>query len=65
MKYKVNKDKCIGCGMCVSITNETVFKFDTDGLAKADNNKITDENKDQAEEAFKFCPGGAIEEMNE
>ena len=27
MELKVNKDKCIGCGMCVS-TLEEVFDFD-------------------------------------
>ena len=33
MKVKVNKDKCIGCGQCVSICDE-VFNFGDDGLAE-------------------------------
>jgi ferredoxin len=31
---KVNKKKCIGCGLCVSIAPETFF-MDDDGKAKA------------------------------
>lgn len=63
MKVKVIKEKCLGCGMCVGI-NSDVFSFDDDGLAKADNDKINDENKDQVEEAKNSCPVGAIEEEN-
>ena len=47
---KVNKEKCLGCGMCVGI-NSDVFEFDDDGLAKADNDKINEENKNEVEEA--------------
>ena len=32
MKIKINKEKCIGCGSCVSIAPET-FDFDDDGKA--------------------------------
>jgi ferredoxin len=34
MKLKVNKEKCIGCGQCVSMTDQKVFDFDDDNLAK-------------------------------
>ncbi len=65
MRYKVNKDKCIGCGMCVGITNGTVFDFDEDdNLAKANNDEINDETKDLAIEACNSCPVGAIEKEN-
>ena len=57
---KVNKEKCLGCGMCVGI-NSDVFEFDDDGLAKADNDKINEENKNEVEEAVNSCPVGAIE----
>lgn len=60
MKVKVNKEKCIGCGMCTGI-NEDVFKFDDDGLAKANNENINDENKETVEDAVNSCPVGAIE----
>ena len=33
MKTKVN-DKCIGCGTCVSLTDQKVFDFDDDGRAR-------------------------------
>lgn len=60
MKVKINKEKCLGCGMCVGI-NSDVFNFDDDGLAKADNDKITDENKETVEDAANSCPVDAIE----
>ena len=32
MNLKIDKDKCIGCGQCVSIC-EDVYNFDEDNLA--------------------------------
>lgn len=61
MEVKVNKDKCLGCGMCVGI-NSDVFEFDDDGLAKANKDKITEENEEEVKEAINSCPVGAIEE---
>lgn len=60
MEVKVNKDKCLGCGMCVGI-NSDVFEFDDDGLAKANKDKITEENEEEVKEAINSCPVGAIE----
>ena len=57
---KVNKEKCLGCGMCVGI-NSDIFEFDDDGLAKADNDKINENNENDVEEAINSCPVGAIE----
>ena len=48
-KIKVNKDKCLGCGMCVGI-NSDVFDFGDDGLAEAKNDKITEENEEEVTE---------------
>lgn len=59
-KIKVNKDKCLGCGMCVGI-NSDVFEFDDDGLAKANPDKITEDNEEEVNEAINSCPVGAIE----
>ena len=64
MEVKVNKDKCLGCGMCVGI-NSDVFEFDDDGLAKANKDKITEENEEEVKEAINSCPVGAIEEKKE
>lgn len=57
---KVNKEKCLGCGMCVGI-NSDIFEFDDDGLAKADNDKINENNENDVEDAINSCPVGAIE----
>ncbi len=62
MKLKVNKEKCIGCGQCVSITDQKVFDFDDDNLAKVIESPVTPENEETANEAMENCPTGAIEE---
>ncbi len=64
MKLKINKDKCLGCGMCVSINND-VFNFEDDGLANVNNQNITDLNIEEVKEAKNSCPVSAIEEINE
>lgn len=61
MNLKVNKDKCIGCGQCVSIC-DNVFDFDDDNLAKVIQNPVKDENNDEAKTAMGNCPTSAIEE---
>lgn len=61
---KVNKDKCLGCGMCVGI-NSDIFDFDDDGLAKVNNDKINDENKNEVNSAIDSCPVSAIEVKEE
>ena len=61
MKVIINKDKCLGCGMCVGI-NSDVFDFDDDGLAVADSDKISDENIEEIKDAINSCPVGAIED---
>lgn len=64
MELKVNKDKCIGCGMCVSTLNE-VFDFDEDGQAKVIESPISEEHEEKAAElaSDNGCPTGAIEEV--
>ncbi len=62
MKLKVNKEKCIGCGQCVSITDQKVFDFDDDNLAKVIESPVTPENEEAANDAMESCPTGAIEE---
>lgn len=61
MRAKVNKDVCIGCGMCTGIA-ESVFRIGDDGKAEAfaDTN---DENKSQVEDAVSSCPVSAISEQ--
>ncbi len=62
MKLKVDKDKCIGCGQCVSISSN-VYDFDDDGLAKVIEEPISSENKEDAKTAMESCPTNAIEEV--
>ncbi len=61
--FKINKDKCIGCGACVGTCNE-VFDFDDDNLATV-KNQPTKENLELATEALENCPTGAIEKVEE
>ena len=57
---EINKEKCLGCGMCVGI-NSDVFEFDDDGLAKVNKDKINEDNEEEVKEAINSCPVGAIE----
>ena len=59
-KVVINKDKCLGCGMCVGIESD-VFDFDDDGLAKVNNDNINDDNKENVNNAIDSCPVAAIE----
>lgn len=61
MNLKIDKDKCIGCGQCVSLC-ENVFDFDDDNLAKVIENPVSEENIEEANTALESCPTGAIEE---
>ena len=42
MKFKVNKDACIGCGACQAIC-EDVFEITDDGYATAKDVEVKDE----------------------
>lgn len=62
MKFKVDQDKCIGCGACQAIC-EDVFEINDDGFAEAKKDEIKDEKiKEAAIDAMEGCPTGAIEE---
>ncbi len=62
MKVKVNQDKCIGCGACVSLVND-VYDFNDDGLAHVIVNEVPKELEKEAKEALENCPVDAIEEI--
>ena len=62
MKFKVDKDLCIGCGACASICEE-VFEITDDGYATAKDEEVTnDEIKENAISALESCPTSAISE---
>ena len=49
MNLKVNQDKCIGCGQCVSIC-EDVFNFNDDGLAEVIETPVKEEHIEDIDE---------------
>jgi len=53
----INKEKCIGCGLCASICG-SVFKMDDDGKAEVK----TSEKSPCVKEAIDSCPVDAIHE---
>lgn len=59
MKAKVNKDTCIGCGLCSSIC-EQVFEMDDDAKAIAKVSEFPKEKQDEARDAKSSCPVDAI-----
>jgi len=59
MKGFVNKDACIGCGLCEEICPE-VFKLEDDGKASASENEIPEILIESANEALDQCPVSAI-----
>lgn len=60
MRANVNKDVCIGCGLCTGIA-EDVFRIGDDGKAEAYAD-TTDSNKASVEDAINSCPVSAISE---
>ncbi len=52
---KIDKEKCLGCGMCVSMCPD-VFEMDENGKAKV----ISQKNTPCAKEVAESCPGEAI-----
>lgn len=56
VKVTVNKDACIGCGLCVGSYPET-FEFNEEGKATV----IADMDEAVVDEAISNCPAGAIE----
>lgn len=56
-KVKIDKEKCLGCGLCVSIA-ERAFKISDEG--KAEVLAVTKEDEAKVQEAIDSCPVGAI-----
>lgn len=59
MKGFVEKDTCLGCGICPGICPE-IFTMDEDGKAMALSKEITEELIESAKEAEMQCPVSAI-----
>ncbi len=61
MKVKVDKDKCISCGLCTSICSR-IFVLDTEGKSEVQNQPKTEDDKKCAKESIASCPVKAINE---
>ena len=61
MRFKVDEDKCIGCGACTAICPD-VFEINDDGLASVIS-EASEGALDDATSAMEGCPTGAIEEI--
>ncbi len=61
MNYKVDKEKCISCGLCSNLCPE-IFELTEDGKAKIKEGADWEKNKECVKEAKEGCPVGAIEE---
>ena len=59
MKGFVDKDTCIGCGLCEGICPK-VFKMDDDGKASGSDNVILETLVESAKDAEEQCPVVAI-----
>ena len=65
MKVNVIKDKCIGCGNCVALSESQIFDFNDDGLAETIIDTVPEELEETAKDAIMQCPTEAIVEVNE
>ena len=62
MKVRVDENKCIGCGSCVSVTDSKIFDFNDDGKAHAVVDNVQEDEQEVAKTAIEYCPTGAISE---
>ena len=58
-EVKVNKDLCIGCGLCTSICPQ-VFKLNAEGKSEVIEDADFDEHGDHIDQAAASCPAAAI-----
>lgn len=61
MKFYVDPDLCIGCGICAG-SEEEVFRMNDDGKAEAYQD-ATKENEESATGAMNSCPVDAIKKV--
>ena len=59
MKAHVDRDTCIGCGVCPSVCPE-VFEMDDEGLSHVIVDTVPEDVEDDAKDAEESCPVNAI-----
>lgn len=58
MNVTVDQAECVGCGACTEIA-PSVFRMNDDDKSEVYGN-VTDENKDEVQEAIDTCPVSCI-----
>lgn len=58
-KLHVDSNKCIGCGLCVSM-KEDHFEFNDEGVSTVKIAEVTPEEKNDLLTVVESCPVGAI-----
>ncbi len=60
MKASVDKELCLGCGLCVEVCPD-VFDMNEDNKAEAKVDRVPPEAEGSCREAADQCPSSAIE----
>lgn len=59
MKAIVDRNTCVGCGLCADLC-PAVFSMDDEGVSVPISEDIPDDNTSDAEQAMEQCPVAAI-----